>query len=153
MGKILELDGIVLNQATEPHEDAIRRSGDMLVKAGYVKPRYVEGMIARDRGFSTAIGNFLAIPHGEKEYKEDILQTGIVAITYPEGLEWNGEKVHLVIGIAAKGDEHLAILENIVDKLETGEDVLALVGANDKQAIYDMFTGTGGDGAADGGGA
>jgi PTS system mannitol-specific IIA component/PTS system mannitol-specific IIC component len=32
-----------------------------------------------------------------------------------------------VIGIAARGDEHLDIMGNIVDNLETGEDVRKLV--------------------------
>lgn len=141
MNKVIQMDNIFLNQATEPHEQAIQRCGEMLVKAGYAKPKYIEGMLARDRNFSTAIGNFIAIPHGEKEYKQEIIKTGLVVLTYPEGIRWNGEIVHLVIGIAAQGDEHLEILENIVDKLETGEDVLALVAANDAQAIYHLLTG------------
>jgi mannitol/fructose-specific phosphotransferase system IIA component len=142
MENILELENIILDKAPEPHEEVIRLCGEMLIKSGYVKPRYLEGMLARDRSFSTAIGNYLAIPHGEKEYKEDILKTGIVVISYPEGLDLKGENVHLVIGIAARGEEHLAILENIVNKLETGDDVLALAKASDKQAIYKLLTGT-----------
>jgi mannitol/fructose-specific phosphotransferase system IIA component len=141
MENILEPKNIILNEASIPYEDVIRRCGEMLIESGYVKPRYLEGMLARDRNFSTAIGNFLAIPHGEKEYKDDILKTGIVVITYPDGIDWNGEKVHLAIGIAARGDEHLTILENIVDQLETGDDVLNLVKEGDKQAIHRLFTG------------
>ncbi len=141
MKQIIKMENIVLNLPTEPYEDVIRRCGDLLVASGHANPRYVEGMIARDRGFSTAIGNYIAIPHGEKEYKQDILQTGLAVLTYPDGIDWNGQTVHLVIGIAAKGDEHLDILENIVDQLEEGDDVLALVESADKKAIYTMLTG------------
>ena len=140
MEKIIELENIVLNVESEPHEDAIRRCGQILVGGGYVNPRYIEGMIARNRGFTTAIGNCIAIPHGEKEYKQDIIKTGLSVLTYPQGIDWEGEKVHLVIGIAAKGNEHLEILENIVDRLDDSDAVLALVNANDKQAIYDLLT-------------
>lgn len=105
----------------------------------YVK-RLAFQMIARNRGFTTAIGNCIAIPHGEKEYKQDIIKTGLSVLTYPQGIDWEGEKVHLVIGIAAKGNEHLEILENIVDRLDDSDAVLALVNANDKQAIYDLLT-------------
>jgi mannitol/fructose-specific phosphotransferase system IIA component len=141
--KILELSGIALGLASETHTEAIRRCGRALVNGGYVNERYIEGMLARDENFSTAIGNHLAIPHGEKQYKGDIIKTGIVVLAYPNGIEWNGDNVHLVIGIAAKGDEHLDILENIVDKLDTGDDVVALIAKNSKQAIYDLFSGDG----------
>jgi mannitol/fructose-specific phosphotransferase system IIA component len=142
MVDILKMDNIVLNQPPAPYEDVIRRCGDLLVASGYVEERYIEGMLARDRSFSTAIGNFIAIPHGEKVYKDAIIKTGLVVLTYPEALEWNGEKVHLVVGIAARGDEHLEILENIADKLESGDDVVALVKKGDPKAIYDLMTGT-----------
>ena len=138
---ILELSGITLGLAAEPYQDAIRRCGRALVDGGYAKERYIEGMLAREESFSTAIGNYIAIPHGERQYKEDIIKTGIVALTYPDGIEWNGGAVFLVIGIAANGDEHLDIIKNIVDKLEEGDDVKALVAKNSKQAIYDLFRG------------
>jgi mannitol/fructose-specific phosphotransferase system IIA component len=138
--EIIKKENIVLDMPAETHEDAIRRCGKMLVETGYVTPRYVEGMIARDRDFSTAIGNYIAIPHGAKEYKDDILETGLVVVTYPDGIDWNGQTVHLVVGIAAQGSEHLDILENIVSKLEEGDDVLALVNARDKNAVYAMLT-------------
>ena len=62
---ILERTNIITGLSPEPHEDVIRRCGKMLAESGYVKERYIEGMLARDRGFSTAIGNMIAIPHGE----------------------------------------------------------------------------------------
>ncbi|MGE4277372.1 MAG: PTS sugar transporter subunit IIA [Lawsonibacter sp.] len=141
MTQIITMDNIILNLPRESHESAIRRCGDMLVKSGYVRPRYTEGMLARDRGFTTAIGNYIAIPHGEKEYKSDILHTGMVVLTYPDPIDWEGQKVHLVIGIAAQGEEHLDILGHIVDQLDNQDDVLALVNAGDKNAIYTMMTG------------
>lgn len=140
MTQIITTDEILTGLPTEPHEDAIRRCGALLVNAGCVRQRYVEGMLARNRSFTTAIGNYIAIPHGEKEYKDDILRTGLSVLTYPDGLDWDGQKVCLVIGIAARGDEHLAILENIVDRLESGDDVLTLVNAGDKKAILDLLT-------------
>ena len=140
MEKIIELENIVLNLESEDYEDVIRRSGKLLVDGGYVTEQYIEGMIARNRNFTTAIGNGIAIPHGEKDYKQYINKTGLSVMTYPQGIEWNGEKVYLVIGIAAKGNEHLEILENIVDRLDDSDAVMALIEANSKQAIYDLLT-------------
>jgi mannitol/fructose-specific phosphotransferase system IIA component len=136
---ILDKDNIVVDCASEHHEDAIRRCGKMLVQGGYVEEKYIEGMLERDRGFSTAIGNAIAIPHGKKEYEKEILSTGLVVCTYPEGVEWNGEKVKLVIGIAAKGNEHLGILERIVEAFEDESAVDALVAAGNIDAIYSIL--------------
>lgn len=143
MKTILNMDNICLNLEKESYEKAIDRCGKMLVEGGYVKPNYVQGMQLRDRSFTTAIGNYIAIPHGEKEYKSEILCTGLSVLVYPEGIDWNGQTVHLVIGIAAQGDEHLAILENIVDKLDDGDDVLRLVNSADREQIYSLLTGGG----------
>jgi mannitol/fructose-specific phosphotransferase system IIA component len=136
---VLEKDNIIVDLPTEGHEDAIRRVGNMLVKSGYVTEPYIEGMIARDRGFSTAIGNSIAIPHGENDYKEYILNTGIVVCTYPDGIEWDGGIVKLVIGIAAKGDEHLEILGRIVEAFEDEEEVNSVVASKDVDKILDIL--------------
>ena len=120
----------------------IRRCGRMLVDSGYAKERYIEGMIKRDNSFSTGIGNFIALPHGEDAYKKDIITTGIVVLSYPEGIDWHGTPVYLVIGIAAKGDEHLDIMGNVVDNLETGDDVLKLVKSAGVDEVYRMLSGS-----------
>lgn len=137
--EVLSKDNIAIGCNPESHTDAIKRCGEMLVKAGYVKQEYIEGMIQRDKSFSTAIGNAIAIPHGEKEYKDYIQSTGIVVCTYPDGIEWNGENVKLVIGIAAKGDEHLSILEKIVETFEDEDSVNELVKDATVEKIYSIL--------------
>jgi mannitol/fructose-specific phosphotransferase system IIA component len=141
--EMLALENIVINQAGEEREAAIKRCGKMLLDGGYVKERYIEGMLARDNSFTTAIGNCIAIPHGEKEYKCDIVKTGLVVLTYPDGIDWNGQNVHIVIGIAAKGDEHIDILGNIVDIFDNEDDVASFLKIGDKRKIRDMLCGGG----------
>jgi len=54
------------------------------------------------------LGNGIAIPHGQPQDRGLILETGIAVLQVPDGVEWNpGEIAHLVVGIAAKSDEHL----------------------------------------------
>ena len=115
----------------------------MLVKSGYVNSAYIDGMLARDRDFSTAIGNLIAIPHGEEASKKEILNTGIVVLVYPKGIEWNGETVKLVIGIAAKGSEHLSILERIVGAFAEEKDVEATVQSADAETFYRLLSAEG----------
>jgi len=141
MNDLLQRENIVLNQPKADREEVIRRCGQMLLDSGYINRRYIEGMIKRDNAFSTAIGNYIAIPHGEADYKKDIIQTGIVVLTFPEGIDWHGIPVFLVIGIAAKGDEHLDILGNIVDCFEKEEDTINLVKNAGVDEVYTMLNG------------
>ncbi|MDR2351661.1 MAG: PTS sugar transporter subunit IIA [Deltaproteobacteria bacterium] len=141
MPDILKKENILLNQPKDEREAIIRRCGRLLVDSGYANERYIEGMIKRDNSFSTGIGNFIAIPHGEEDYKKDILKTGIVVLTYPEGVDWHGKTVYLVIGIAAKGDEHLDIMGNIVDHLDTEDDTLKLVKNATVENVFQVFCG------------
>jgi mannitol/fructose-specific phosphotransferase system IIA component len=140
MAEMLTKENIVMGCAPENHEDVIRRCGGMLVASGYVGENYVAGMLERDRDFSTAIGNGIAIPHGAKEYKKDILNTGLVVLTYPDGVAWNDRVVKLVVGIAAKGDEHIEILERLVDVFEDEESVEAVVAAGNAAKLYQILT-------------
>jgi len=139
MKEILQRENIRLNQPKADKEDIVRRCGQMLLDSGYINERYIEGMIKRENAFSTAIGNYIAIPHGEADYKQDILHTGIVVLTYRGGIDWNGSPVYLVIGIAAKGDEHLDVLGNIVDCFETEEDTINLVENAGVDEIYTLL--------------
>ncbi len=136
---MLTVENIVLGQAKESKEDAIKRCGAMLVQAGAVEEAYVPSMIARDASFSVAIGNLIAIPHAEKEAACHIKKTGICVITYPEGIQWDEENVKLVVGIAAIGEEHLEILQNIVEKLEEESQVEELVANATKEKILELF--------------
>jgi mannitol/fructose-specific phosphotransferase system IIA component len=140
--EMLKEENIVLNLASEGCEDVIRRCGRLLVDGGYAAERYIEGMLLRDSSFSCAIGNGIAIPHGEVAYKPDILATGFVVLTYPDGVDWHGQLVRLVIGIAARGEEHLDIIGNIVDYFDTEEDVSRFLTLTDKREIRAVFQGT-----------
>jgi mannitol/fructose-specific phosphotransferase system IIA component len=140
MLSVLDRANIVTGLPSEPHEAAIRRAGQLLVDGGYVQPSYVEGMIRRDAGFSVAIGNAIAIPHGQEADKQAIDHTGLVVLTYPDGLDWNGEKVKLVIGIAAKGDEHVEFLGQICEAFDEEAKVDAAVAAGDPDILYRLLT-------------
>ena len=108
--------------------------------SGYVEERYIEGMLVREQSVSTAIGNLIAIPHGESDYKRNILSTGLVMLLYPEGIAWGTETVKMVIGIAAKGDEHLGVLSRIADTFEDENKVSAFVASGDVDAIHAALT-------------
>ncbi len=111
----------------EDKTDAIRRVGQLLVESGYIEPGYVDSMLARERVANTFLGNGIAIPHGIPKDRELIKNTGVAVYQVPHGVEWNpGERVHLVVGIAAKSDEHLEILSNLTDVLSDTAEAMRL---------------------------
>ncbi|HEY9625433.1 MAG TPA: phosphoenolpyruvate--protein phosphotransferase [Crinalium sp.] len=99
--------------------DAISQAGQLLVENGNMKPGYITSMMEREKVAHTYLGNGIAIPHGLPKDRDLILETGISVVQIPDGVEWNpGEQVYLVVGIAAKSDEHIEILSNLTHVLD-----------------------------------
>lgn len=140
---LLEKKNIVLNCQPATPEEAIRACGRLMVESGYCTEGYVQGMIERDAGFPVAIGSHVAIPHGTNESREFIQKTGLVVMTYPQGIVWgeDEELVRLVIGIASQGEEHLDILNRIVEICESEEDTDALVDTATVEELYQKLNG------------
>ena len=112
-----------------------------MVESGYVDENYIQGMLDREASFSVAIGSHVAIPHGTNDVKPLIKKTGVVVMTYPDGIDWNGDKVKLVVGIAAKGEEHLEVLGRIVAIASTDDDTDKLVAGADAENLYQKLNG------------
>ena len=140
---LLDRKNIVLNCETVTPEEAIRACGRLMVESGYCTEGYVQGMIERNEGFPVAIGSHVAIPHGTNEAREFIQKTGLVVMTYPKGIVWGEDEdlVRLVIGIASKGEEHLDILNRIVEVCESEEDTDALVDNATVEELYKKLNG------------
>ena len=103
---------------------------------------YVEGMLKREKDISTYIGKGIAIPHGENAVKDHVKKSGIVVLQYPEGVAFGKDVAHLVVGIAGKDNEHLAILANIATTLDGCEDaeLQKLYTTKDANVLYELFT-------------
>lgn len=131
--RVIDENGVKLNQQPVSKEEAIRAAGELLVKQGCVGEAYVDAMIEREKLVSTYMGMGLAIPHGTSEAKGSVKKTGIVLVQYPEGIDFGEEKAQLVFGIAGIGDEHLDLLAKICEALED-EDVLEKMKTTDDVA-------------------
>src|SRR4030095_12013335 len=133
---ILSKDRISLRASAADKLDAIRKAGELLVKSGCVLPEYVEGMLKREESMSTSLGNGVAIPHGVYENREHILHTGISVLQLTDGVEWDeGERVYMVIGIAASADEHVGVLSNLADVIDNEVSLAELLKTNDPDVV------------------
>ena len=138
---ILETKNIFLNQRPMEKEDVIRKIGEIFSSQGYTNEYYTQAMLDKEKVFNTYIGNELAIPHGIEDAKKHIKKTGLVLMTVPEGQDWGAsEKVKVIIGIAAVGDEHLCVLQKIAMCFSDKAGVEKLLTLNEQQ-ISDLFEG------------
>lgn len=139
MENLLRDENVLLNTSISSKEEAIEQVGALLVKSGAVTAKYIQAMKDREQIVSTYMGNALAIPHGTDEAKNEVLTPALSLLQIPEGLEWYGEEVKIVIGIAGKDGEHLELLSKIAMTFSEEENVDKIVRANDAQTIRRLF--------------
>ncbi|AGX03238.1 PTS system, mannitol-specific IIabc component [Bacillus sp. NRRL B-14911] len=132
---------VFLNQKFNHKDEAIRFAGRALVDGGYVRENYIEAMIERDEMTSTYMGNDVAIPHGTEAAKQEVIKSGFTVIQVPEGVDFNGEKVRLIFGIAGKDGTHLEILSSIAVTCSEMENIEKMVQAKTAKELMDILNG------------
>lgn len=134
---------ISLDAEAENWQEAIRRAGELLVRAGAVKPEYIDGMI---RGVDTigpymVVGPGIAMPHARPE--DGALQVGLSCVRLATPVTFPGKEenpVNLVFAFAAiDNTSHLTVMgqlarllsePSLVERIRqarTTEEVLAVV--------------------------
>ena len=119
----LTLEQISMAQSAVDKNAALELIADHLVADGLVAEGYLTGLMNREQQGSTFLGQGIAIPHGTPETRDLVSTTGVRLMQFPEGVDWgDGQMVYLAIGIAAKSDEHLRLLQLLTRAL--GEEDL-----------------------------
>lgn len=136
---VLVLSSIKVGAKGADKWEAISEAGALLVKGGYVKMDYVDAMMEREKVATTYLGMGIAIPHGTQNAKRDVIRTGISVVQYPEGVDFDGEKAYLVIGIAGVGDEHLELLARVSEALDDEQVLDKLKSTTDPADIYEVL--------------
>ncbi|QLK61809.1 HPr family phosphocarrier protein [Enterobacteriaceae bacterium Kacie_13] len=114
----LSQQDIHLGAAASDKQEAIRQVAAALTQAGRVSEGYVDGMLARELQTSTYLGNGIAIPHGTTDTRDLVLNTGVQVYQFPQGIAWGEDQTaYIVIGIAARSDEHLSLLRQLTHVL------------------------------------
>ncbi|WP_123575156.1 PTS mannitol transporter subunit IICBA [Luteococcus japonicus] len=132
---ILSTESIQLGARAVDKGDAITQAGQLLVARGAVDSAYVDAMHKREESVSTYMGNFLAIPHGTNDAKEHIKSSAMSFIRLDQPLDWNGNQVKFVVGIAGKNKEHLQILGKLAKIFSNNESVQALENASSADEV------------------
>ncbi|WP_447065408.1 PTS mannitol transporter subunit IICBA [Vibrio alginolyticus] len=140
----IQRENIHLGLKAANKEEAIRFAGNKLVELGYAEPEYVDAMFEREALVPTYLGESIAVPHGTVEAKDRVKKTGIVICQYPSGIQFtedDDDVAKLVIGIAAKNDEHIQVITTITNALDEQEAIEKLTSTNDVEEILNILGG------------
>ncbi|MCU1405102.1 MAG: mannitol transporter subunit [Glaciihabitans sp.] len=139
MSNVLELAQINLHGSATTPAEAIEEAGRILVSTGAVTPEYISFMHDREATVSTYMGNFLAIPHGTNEGKDTISASALSFVRYDQPIDWNGNEVRFVVGIAGKDGGHMEVLSKIAIVFSEDDDVAALLAAETPEAVLTIL--------------
>lgn len=139
----LNSKNVFLGLTAQTKEEAIRFAGQKLVENGYVKTAYIDAMLERERLTSTYLGESIAVPHGTIESKDDVINTGIVFCQYPAGVQFGEDeqdKAKIVIGIAARNNEHLDVIAKLTNALDDEKIIAKLTTTNDIEEVLAILS-------------
>lgn len=137
---VLIPESVTITPAATNRDDAIREVGAELIRRGAVTEDYIDAMFAREEDVSTYMGNFLAIPHGTNEAKQAVLGSALAILRFSEPIDWNGNPVHFVVGIAGKDGGHLTILAKIAQLFADQTNVDRLLAAGTSEELYQLLS-------------
>ena len=137
--QLLAEQSINLTAEAKDRDDAIRQAGQALLAAGAIDVTYIDAMLERENSVSTFVGEGVAIPHGTLAGKDAVKNDALVLLRFPDGVDWDGNDVRIAIGIAAKGNGHIALLSQLATVLLEPEKAEALRNATTKEQVYELL--------------
>lgn len=137
--QLLPEDNILLNAKAADKEEAICLCGKLLKEHGFISEEYIDAMIQRDQEASVYLGNHFAIPHGVAGSEKYIKKSGICFVQVPDGVDFDGEKAYVLVGIAGKDGEHIEILGNIAAVCTDLNNIELLRTTTDKKQVLKIF--------------
>ncbi len=135
----LTAESVRLGGTARDRADAIDQCGALLVELGAVEPGYVPAMHEREASIPTFVGEGVAIPHGTDASRALVKRTALAVIQFPEGVDWGGPTVHVAIGIAASGEEHLKVLSSLAGVLTDPERAARLRSATGVDDVLELL--------------
>jgi PTS system mannitol-specific IIA component len=140
VSNVLDIESIRMQGTARTPEQAIDEAGRLLVATGAVDEEYVRYMHEREASVSTYMGNYLAIPHGTNEAKETIRDSALSFIRYDEPIDWNGNEVRFVVGIAGKEGGHMEVLAGIATVFSDEDEVEKLLQASSREEVLELLS-------------
>ncbi|MGN1125897.1 MAG: fructose-specific PTS transporter subunit EIIC [Ruminococcus sp.] len=140
---LLKADCIELGIKLNSKSEAIDKLVALHDKAGNLldAKAYKEGILAREQGGTTAIGEGIAIPHAKSDA---VKSPALSVVTVPNGVDYgapDGKPSNLIFMIAAPndGDVHLEVLARLMTMLMDKDFKNNLLSATDKKSFIKVI--------------
>lgn len=143
LAEVLTEDMIMVRADVSDWKDAIRKSGELLVKAGAADPKYIDAMIkfCEEHNAYIVIAPGIAIPHARPE--DGMKKVGFSLITLKKPVEFGNpgnDPVNLVIALGAPDNKsHIKALAQLAEILMNKEAVKRIRDARTKSEILEAL--------------
>ena len=142
MNTLFEKDHIKIKVDVKDYEDAIKKSGQILVDTNSIKENYINDMIEaiKKLGPYIVIAPGFALAHARPS--EDVLKDDVSIITLKEPVCFNSinDPVYVVMCLAAKNsDTHIDTMQKIATILMKENTIENLKNANSVEEIQQIF--------------
>ncbi len=142
MSNTIEKENILLKVETSDWEDALRKSGQLLVDTGYITSAYIEATIENVKEFGPYIVLAPGIALSHSKPGDYILKNGLSLITLAEPINFNSDNdpVEIVITLAASDEEsHVVKLTTLFEILSDEEKYNIIVNATSADEILNLL--------------
>ncbi|GAA0732641.1 BglG family transcription antiterminator [Clostridium oceanicum] len=138
---LLSKDRISFEKDILDWEEAIRKSGELLLKDNCIDESYIDRMIKivkKYHGYVT-IGEGIAIPHAEN--KDDVYKTAMSLLRLDSPVIFNnGKKVNTIISFCSiDGIEHIAALIDLLDLVEKKKFIKHINMFKEAEELYEYI--------------
>jgi len=136
---LLEPTAVHLGLRATDRFDAVTQAGRALLQIGAVDEPYLDAMLERERGLSTYLGEGFALPHGTDASRVHVRRPAIAVLQFPDGVEWDGEQVHVAIAVASASDEHVRVLAALATVITDPDRAEQLRTATDPEVVMELL--------------
>lgn len=141
--ELLVKEAIALHQDANSWEDAIKKSGQLLINTGKIKESYIDATIRniRELGPYILIAPNVALPHSRPE--DGVIEQGISVLTLKNPVEFDPEKPFQIVICLAAVDQnlHIDMLQKISEVIADETLVNTLLTTDSVDVVYNMFNG------------
>lgn len=143
MQKLVSLEDIELNVSAVDWQDAVVKSGTILLNNGYVTREYIGAMVSTVKSLGPYIvaAPGLAMPHARST--NGVIKSGISIMTLSQPVRFgnkSNDPVYLLIGLAGSNDDlHLKIMQAIAAIFEDDSMLDRITACDSKEAVAGIF--------------
>ncbi len=144
LSELISEQTIALNVEAKDWKEAVRISGEMLVKSGSVEERYVDAMIAavESLGPYIVIAPGVALPHARPE--DGVIEPCMSLVTLKDPVNFGNEHndpVKLVVSFGTVDRKaHVQALSKLARIIGDGEKLKKLMGAQETQEVEKVIS-------------